>query len=134
MPAGRAARVERAGSLPAALLACLVGLACAARPTYEGERLPRADVAVVAGMLGWNPLAPGVTARVEAIDGIRVEGSAVRVEILPGRRELVLFCRWDEHEARIARTVELEAGRTYQIAVGLDDAGRPDAMVVADQG
>lgn len=116
------------------MLLALPVLACAARPTYEGQRLPRTDVAIVAGMLAWNPLAPGVTARVEAIDGVPVEGTSVRVEILPGRRELVLFCRWQDQEARLVRTVELEAGRAYQIAVGVDQDGRPDAMVVADEG
>lgn len=114
------------------LLWCWLALccACAAQPTYEGARRARDEVAVVRGMSAWSPLDPGVSARVEAVDGVPVEGGATRVEILPGRHELVLYCRWQDQEARVTTEVVLEAGLAYVIAVGFDAAGRPDAVLV----
>lgn len=116
-------------ALRAVLLAALVAACASTARLYEGEPLPRDEVAVVTGMSSIHPTNPGITARVESVDGREIPGGATRVELLPGQHEFVVQCSTSGKSGLVTTTAELVAGGSYVIAIGLGPDGELDALV-----
>ena len=127
MTPGSHPRRIRAGLL--VLLGFLVAGCTATAPVYEGERRERDDVAIVKGLSG-GLSGSGVTARIEAVDGEPLEEGAVRVELLPGTYEFVIFCDLRGISRRVETVAELHAGGSSVIGLSLDGEGRPDALIM----
>lgn len=95
----------------------VVGLgACAATPGYEGPSRGAAEVAVVSASLPITAGAP-VTVQLRKADAAVIPFGVWRVELLPGKHELLVDCitRNPSHTSRHSLVVEVEAGGRYRL-------------------
>ncbi len=101
----------------AALIALVVGVGgCAATPDYAGPSRGAAEVAVVSASLPITAGAP-VTVQLRKADATVIPFGVWRVELLPGKHELLVDCitRNPSHTSRHSLVVEVEAGGRYRL-------------------
>jgi len=87
---------------------------------YDGPERNQGEVALFTGMNPADPLIGlrGWASQVKSVDGRPVTGSGTKVEMLPGRHELVVFCKRPGAEpTNDTYTVTVEAGAEYVIGV-----------------
>lgn len=99
------------------LLAVAMALsACVATPGYDGPARGAAEVAVVSASLPVTAGAP-VTVQLRKADDAVVPFGVWRVELLPGKHELLVDCitRNPARTSRHRLSVELEAGGRYRL-------------------
>ena len=101
---------------------CLVVLAACATTErmYDGPARSRSEVALFTGMNPADPLiaAEGWASQIKSVDGRPVSGSGTKVEVLPGRHELVVYCKRPGARPTTDKyTVTVEAGAVYAIGV-----------------
>ena len=100
------------------LFALLVALlsACAATPGYEGPARGAAEVAVVSASLPVTAGAP-VSVQLRKADNTIIPFGVWRVELLPGKHELLVDCivRNPSRTSRHNLVVEVEAGGRYRL-------------------
>lgn len=91
-------------------------VACAATPGYEGPARGPAEVAVVSASLPVTAGAP-VTVQLRKADESVIPFGIWRVELLPGKHELLVDCitRNPSRTSRHSLVVELEAGGRYRL-------------------
>ncbi len=119
-------------------LAALFSVGCAANiRLYSGPELARDKIAVIEA----NPMLPDITTRgalFGSVDGVRVSGTVLRVDVLPGTHTVEVQCSFRikpmrlgtgfdpliastrnsiVRQARVPLTVQVEAGHTYQMDV-----------------
>lgn len=90
--------------------------ACAATPGYQGPVRGAAEVAVVSASLPITAGAP-VTVQLRKVDDTVIPFGVWRVELLPGKHELLVDCS-TRNPARTSRhrlPVEVEAGGRYHL-------------------
>lgn len=90
--------------------------ACAATPGYEGPARGAAEVAVVSASLPVTAGAP-VTVQLRKVDDAVIPFGVWRVELLPGKHELLVDCstRNPPRTSRHPLVVEVEAGGRYHL-------------------
>ncbi len=103
---------------------CLAVLGLSACATtermYDGPERSRGEVAYFTGMNPADPLlaAEGWASQIKSVDGRPVTGSGTKVEVLPGQRELVVYCkRPGAKPTNDTYSVSVEAGAVYRIGV-----------------
>ena len=123
-------------------LAALLSAGCASTARlYSGPELPRDQVAVIEA----NPMLPDITARgalFGGLDGVRVSGAVLRVDVLPGTHTIEVQCSFHVkptrlgtdfepliastrraivRQSRASLTVQVEAGHRYQLDAEFTD-------------
>jgi len=90
--------------------------ACAATPGYEGPSRGAAEVAVVSASLPITAGAP-VTVQLRKADDAVIPFGIWRVELLPGKHELLVDCitRNPSRTSRHSLVVEVDAGGRYRL-------------------
>ncbi len=98
------------------MLAALIATGCATGQSYEGERLARDGVAKVSGDLRVTAGAP-VTVILRKVDGYELGIGENSVEVLPGKRQLLVDCRIAETSSTTRLSIEAEvyAGERYRL-------------------
>ena len=90
--------------------------ACAATPGYDGPARGAAEVAVVSASLPVTAGAP-VSVQLRKADNAVIPFGVWRVELLPGKHELLVDCivRNPPRTSRHSLVVEVEAGGRYRL-------------------
>lgn len=98
------------------MLAALIATGCATGQSYEGERLARDEVAKISGDLRVTAGAP-VTVILRKVDGYELGIGENSVEVLPGKRQLLVDCRIAETSSTTRLSIEAEvyAGERYRL-------------------
>jgi hypothetical protein len=100
-----------------ALLGVLLS-GCGTTQVYEGQQLPRSEVAVIIGDSKLNFITP-MNVIIRRVDGKTVSVGSNKVEILPGPHDLEVQCEmlnigsFNTHQIHF----EAVAGKTYVLAV-----------------
>jgi hypothetical protein len=100
----------------AAFLSMLFAAGCGTQRMYEGPPLPASERAIVRADPVVSAGAP-VQLRLRQVDGREVGVSASKVELPPGKHQLIVDCRIAESGSvrRFTLEAELEAGGSYRL-------------------
>jgi hypothetical protein len=100
----------------ASMLVALIATGCATGQSYEGERRARDEVAKISGDLRVTAGAP-VTVILRKVDGYELGLGENSVEVLPGKRQLLVDCRIAETSSTTRLSIEAEvyAGERYRL-------------------
>lgn len=100
----------------ASVLAATIATGCATGKSYEGERLARDEVAKISGDLRVTAGAP-VTVILRKVDNYELGIGESSVEVLPGKRHLLVDCRIAETASTTRLNIEAEvyAGERYRL-------------------
>ena len=98
------------------LLSAFLLNACGVTPVHDGEKLPRDQVAYIAGLPGWNPLSL-ITVQVYSIDSKKVTRKTNTFEVKPGMHRLEVRCSHDKPEfvqRYFVFNINMKAGARYR--------------------
>ncbi len=100
----------------ASILAAVICAGCATGQSYEGERLGRDEVAKISGDLRVTAGAP-VSIILRKVDNYELGIGENSVEVLPGKRQLLVDCRIAETSSTTRLNIEAEvyAGERYRL-------------------
>lgn len=100
----------------ASVLAAVICAGCATGRSYEGERLGRDEVAKISGDLRVTAGAP-VSVILRKVDNYELGIGENSVEVLPGKRQLLVDCRIAETSSTTRLNIEAEvyAGERYRL-------------------
>ena len=91
-------------------------IACGVTPVHEGGKLPRDQVAYIAGLPGWNPLSL-ITVEVYSIDNKKVSRKSNTYEVKPGMHRLEVRCSHEKPEfiqRYFVFNINMKAGNRYR--------------------